>query len=393
MLTSSPPRWYSSNIMGLSVLGSESLDDLESMVRRLFGGVKNKDVDVPSWPRHPFGEHQSKTQHYVVPVKDLRQLNILFPTNDLHPYYKTSPGHYLGHLIGHEGKGSLLSELKSLGWVNTLVGGQKMGSKGFAFFIVNVDLTVEGEEHVDDIITLVFQYLRMLREIGPLEWIFDECKNLNAMQFRFKDKERPQSYTCNLSSRLHDYPMEEALSGGYLQSEWKPELITQVLDNLVPERMTVTVISQKWTDVATESETWYGTKYKSEAIPKEKIDLWSKVERHERLHLPDKNEFIPTRFELVKREDVTDKCPFIIKETPLSMLWFKQDDEFLLPKASINIRFRCPLAYHDPHHFNLTHMFIELLKDDLNEYTYNAELSGLYYGMATSKVGFTLTIR
>ena len=81
--------------MTLAVLGSESMDDLESMVRRLFGGVKNKDVEIQSWPRHPFGEHQSKTQHYVVPVKDLRQLNLLFPTDDLHPYYKTSPGHYL----------------------------------------------------------------------------------------------------------------------------------------------------------------------------------------------------------------------------------------------------------------------------------------------------------
>ena len=187
--------------------------------------------------------------------------------------------------------------------------------------------------------------------------------------------------------------MEEALVGGYLQSEWKPELITKVLDNLVPERMTVTVISQKWMDIANESEKWYGTKYKSEPIPEEKIEMWTKVKRHDRLHLPDRNEFIPTQFELAKRENVTEKSPFIIEETPLSLLWFKQDDEFLLPKASINIRFRCPLAYHDPHHFNLTHMFIELLKDDLNEYTYNAELAGLYYGMATSKVGFTLTIR
>ena len=78
--------------MGLAVLGSESLDDLELMVRSHFDKVKNKDVIVPSWLRHPFGEQQSKTQHYVVPVKDLRQLNILFPTADLHPYYKTSPG-------------------------------------------------------------------------------------------------------------------------------------------------------------------------------------------------------------------------------------------------------------------------------------------------------------
>jgi insulysin len=56
-----------------------------------------------------------------------------------------------------------LSELKSLRWANSLVGGQKGGSKGFGFFIVNLDLTEEGLEHVDEIIHLVFQYLEMLR--------------------------------------------------------------------------------------------------------------------------------------------------------------------------------------------------------------------------------------
>lgn len=30
------------------------------------------------------------------------------------------------------------------GWVNTLVGGQKEGAKGFMSFIINVDLTEEG---------------------------------------------------------------------------------------------------------------------------------------------------------------------------------------------------------------------------------------------------------
>ena len=38
-----------------------------------------------------------------------------FPIPDLQKYYKSNPGHYLGHLIGHEGPGSLLSELKSKG--------------------------------------------------------------------------------------------------------------------------------------------------------------------------------------------------------------------------------------------------------------------------------------
>ena len=100
---------------------------------------------------------------YIVPIKDLRFLYITFPIPDLDPFYKSSPGEYLGHLIGHEGKGSLLSELKNLRWANSLVGGQRQGSKGFGFFLLNIDLTEEGLDHVDEIIFLVFQYLEMLR--------------------------------------------------------------------------------------------------------------------------------------------------------------------------------------------------------------------------------------
>ena len=35
--------------------------------------------------------------------------------------------------------------------------GESSGAKGFAFFGINVDLTEDGIQHVDDIITLVFQ--------------------------------------------------------------------------------------------------------------------------------------------------------------------------------------------------------------------------------------------
>lgn len=51
----------------------------------------------------------------IVPIKDIRNLYVTFPIPDLQKYYKSNPGHYLGHLIGHEGPGSLLSELKSKG--------------------------------------------------------------------------------------------------------------------------------------------------------------------------------------------------------------------------------------------------------------------------------------
>lgn len=41
--------------------------------------------------------------------------------------------------------------------MNSIVAGQKSGGNGFAFFVVNVDLTEEGIKHVDDIVQSIFQ--------------------------------------------------------------------------------------------------------------------------------------------------------------------------------------------------------------------------------------------
>jgi secreted Zn-dependent insulinase-like peptidase len=50
--------------------------------------------------------------------------------------------------------------LKAKGWCNNLVGGVRTGSRGFGFFGINVDLTEEGIEHIDDIVKFVFQVNR-----------------------------------------------------------------------------------------------------------------------------------------------------------------------------------------------------------------------------------------
>ena len=156
-------KWYSSNIMSLAVLGKENLDELEKMVTDLFNNVENKNVEGPSWLQHPYLPKDNRSLTYIVPVKDIRNLDMLFPIPDINrDNYKSGPLDYLSHLIGHEGKGSLLSELKARKWCNSLVAGQKSGAKGFAFFEVGVDLTVEGVDHIDDIVSLVFQVIELL---------------------------------------------------------------------------------------------------------------------------------------------------------------------------------------------------------------------------------------
>ncbi|XP_014680687.1 PREDICTED: insulin-degrading enzyme-like [Priapulus caudatus] len=385
-------QWYSSNIMSLSILGRESLDELTEMVHTMFGECENKDLTVPEWSDHPFGPDQLKLKAYVVPVKDLRGLHVTFPIPDLHEHYKAKPGSYLGHMIGHEGPGSLLSELKAKGWVNTLVGGEESGARGFMFFIVNVDLTEEGIEHTDEIVTHIFEYLNMLRAAGPLEWVFRECQSLNAMTFRFKDKEKPQGFVTNVASNLHRYRLNEVLSGPYLLEEYKPDLIEQVLSHLIPENIRIAVVGQKFEGHTDKKEEWYGTDYKIEEISDELIQMWKNAGANENLRMPDANEFIPTNFDLLTRDEEANALPCLMQNGPMSRVWYKQDNEYLLPKACIAVEFTSPLAYLDPTHASMVYMFVSLFRDTLNEYAYAAELAGLVYSLDNSKYGLTLAV-
>ncbi|XP_012283502.1 insulin-degrading enzyme isoform X2 [Orussus abietinus] len=383
--------WYSANIMALSVLGKESLDELETMVSNLFSKVKNKDVEAPIWKEHPFDDNSFQSKWYMVPVKNIRKLNIFFPLPYLHEYYKSLPENYISHLIGHEGKGSLLSCLKAKGWCNTLAAGKRSPAKEIYFFGVYIDLTEEGMNHIDDIIALIFQYINVMKQEGPLQWIFNEFRDIAAMNFRFKEKLSARSYVNSTVLTLQHYPIEEVLVAQRLFFEWRPDLIDCLMESLTPDKIRVYVIAQQYENIAIESESWYGTKYTKEKVTTDILNKWKNAGINNELQLPAKNEFIPTKFD-IKPHDSVDKFPVIIEDTPLFRVWFKQDDEFLVPKATLTFNFVSPLVYIDPHSYNHTYMFVQLLRDSLNEYAYNAELAGLKWEITLNRNGFAFGV-
>lgn len=50
---------------------------------------------------------------------------------------------------------------------------------------MKIDLTEEGLSHVDDVIEVFFQYIKMIKEKdGIQEWLFDEMKTIQSTEFR-----------------------------------------------------------------------------------------------------------------------------------------------------------------------------------------------------------------
>uniref|UniRef100_A0A8C0JL57 Insulin-degrading enzyme n=1 Tax=Canis lupus dingo TaxID=286419 RepID=A0A8C0JL57_CANLU len=222
---------------------------------------------------------------------------------------------------------------------------------------------------------------------------FQNFKDLNAVAFRFKDKERPRGYTSKIAGILHYYPLEEVLTAEYLLEEFRPDLIEMVLDKLRPENVRVAIVSKSFEGKTDRTEEWYGTQYKQEAVPDEVIKKWQNADLNGKFKLPTKNEFIPTNFEILSLEKEATPYPSLIKDTAMSKLWFKQDDKFFLPKACLNFEFFSPFAYVDPLHCNMAYLYLELLKDSLNEYAYAAELAGLSYDLQNTIYGMYLSVK
>ncbi|XP_076547139.1 insulin degrading metalloproteinase isoform X2 [Osmia lignaria lignaria] len=385
-------KFYSSNIMALCVLGKEDLDELEKMVVELFSQVENKEVEVPVWPEHPFNEKHFKTKWYIVPIKDTRHLYITFPIPDLQEHYKSAPTYYISQLLGHEGEGSLLSALKAKGWCNSLGSGKRLSARGFQFFVVYVELTEEGLQHIDDIVLLTFQYINMLKTQGPTEWFYHEYRDIANMNFQFKEKSSPSDYVSSIVQILQDYPIEEALTVNSLFPLWKPDLIEWVMEYLKPENVRIHAIAKLYEGIADETEKWYGTSFKREKISDDIIEKWINAGLNSDLQLPPKNEFIAEKFDIKLAESNITKFPVIIEDTPLIRLWFKQDDEFLVPRANLSMDFVSPLAYMDPLSHNFCCIFVLLFRDALNEYSYAANIAGLKWELVNSKYGITLGI-
>ena len=121
---------YSANVMRLVVLGAESLDELESLVVPMFSAVPNKSFEHPPITAPAFAEGDLPMLVQIRPQATLRQMQVLFPIADYRSEYRAKPLSYLGNLVGHEGEGSLLSQLKAEGLAESLAAGSGLGWRG-----------------------------------------------------------------------------------------------------------------------------------------------------------------------------------------------------------------------------------------------------------------------
>ncbi len=385
---------YSSHLMSLAVLGRESLNDLEAMVRDGFSAVAKRDVELKVDYPPLFDPQNLPASLEIKPEKELRQLTFNFPIPNPDALYQKKPYAFIAHMLGHEGRGSLLSLLKRLGWAEGIYAGTSFHSRSDAVFQLSIQLTPQGVRARDQIVSLVFHCIEQLKARGVSAWRYGELQLLADLDFHYQEKRPPMETVSAFAQKMSKYQPRDILRGDFLYSDFDSSLIEKSLSFLNSRNLLLVLLAP---DIQPYRVTQlYSTPFTLRARIPDILELKPTVRQE--LFLPEKNLFIPKRLSvkagsmLEQQGAEIDPYPKVIYRNSHMRVWFAQDREFKQPRAQINLRIKSPLVAANAEGAALAQLFAALLVDQLNEFAYPAHLAGIDYTLTANGRGYDLGI-
>ncbi|KAF7247013.1 Nardilysin [Varanus komodoensis] len=365
---------------------------------------KKKNIDTYArlrdfWKRYYSAHYMNLVlQSRVIPVKEIHSFCISWALPPQEKNYRIKPLHYISWLIGHEGKGSVLSLLRKKFWALALYGGN--GETGFeqnstySIFSISVTLTDEGLEHFYEVAYLIFQYLKMLQKNGPEKRIWEEIQKIEANEFCFQEQIDPLEYVENICENMHIFRKEDLLTGDQLLTEYNPEVIANALSYLIPQKANLFLLSPTHRGKCHLKEKWFGSLYSVSEIDASWSKLWSSdFALHPDLHLPEENKYIATDFTVKNSSGKTKEYPTKILNTSHGCLWYKEDNKFGVPKAFICFYLVSPLIQKSALNMVLFDTFVSILSHSLAEPAYEADVAQMEYKVIAKDHGLTIRVK
>lgn len=373
---------YSADQMTLVVLGRNTLDELEAMVREKFSAIVDRDIGeratLPTVIRRDLLPIEVRHQT----LKDTQSLSYNFPVASLKPHSATKPGIYISNLLGHEGEGSLYNYLRELGLVESLGASAQRFDDDNSFISIDIELTDEGAEQIPIITEALFDYIELIKSAGIERWRYDEQAALADLAFRFSEKGSATGLVYSLAPLMAQYPAAELLTGPLLMQAWDEELIRAYLNELNPDNV---AISRAANNLPTDrTEEWFDVPYALETT----IVKFDEAP-NPALQLPEPNPYVPKRLDLLKGDKANPQLA--VDESGME-LWLAPDTEFGTPRSSVFLQIARPGGNSTAADSAAARIYARLVQDELNARLYSAQLAGVGYGIGSSASGFSINV-
>ena len=389
--------YYQASVMTLAIEGPQSLIELENLTREMFSQIKNNRPFLPAITEPLYlPEHQS-IYIDVHPVKNEHQLIISFAMESIDKYYQDKPESVLAYLIGHEGAGSILAKLKQEQWAMGLTAGSGINGSNFKDFNISISLTKLGEEHTDDIISVVFSYIGLLKSAKIPHYYYEEKNALAELSFNYHEKISPLDNVNQLVVNMQHYPCEDYIFGDYIMTGMDDNNVSHLLNYLNADNVRIIHISQN--KRFSKTSFWYQVPYHVSKISVDTLACWRDLSSpsnknnsaKERLFLPEKNTYITGNPHVYKNVD-NNELPTKIEDSNGLAVWYKQDTTFKVPKGYIYLGIDSPYSIESIENIAMTRLFVDLYTNTVVEENYDAELACIHYHLYAHQGGITLQV-
>ncbi|MBC8288292.1 MAG: insulinase family protein [Nitrospinae bacterium] len=378
-------RYYSASNMKLALISSMPMEVLSGVAQKYFSNIPNRPVKVPQLS--PDFRKPLKGKYRLLKlktIKDIRSLEIDFPTIRLKNHQASKPASIVGSVLGYEGKGSLLSKLKEEGLVLSLSAGGGSSHPDINSFGINISLTEKGLKEYERILELIFSYINMVREHGFEEYTFKETQAMAQINFDWKNPDEGMGFVSGKAALMQDYKLKDVETLPFLFTEYEPSAYKAVLDTLNPENAMV-VLSHNLARTDSKAP-YYDAEYALKNIGGKAFSKLSNPGKVDGVFYPAKNDFIPYNLNLV------EEYPHLVQDDERAKVWFKYDHRFKQPKIALTFRIETPKVYRSAENLELAKLYEAMMQEGLNELVYPIQMAGLSYALSIQKRGVVLSL-
>jgi insulysin len=393
---------YSANLMRLVIISPQPLDKLIDLVVQDFKDVPNRDSKATDSTLPIFLNATSPQMTYIEPIKNVRSLMLVWdlPQPFAHTI-ETKPEALICYVLGHEGKESLLAQLKRENLAESLSCGSALLGPNNHDFYLNLELTDLGVHKVDTVIERIFQTLANLRQKGIPPYIFDEVQRMAAIKYQYQPRQDAFTTVMEHGMRLAHEEMKSYPLYTQVIQKFNPAEAQEFLNFLTPQNCHfVLMVPPSLTGINMDKkEPWIGGVYAVKPISKETIQTWSDAKPNINIDLPLPNPYIPTHLSLVnvflkdKDPEVLNPKGTLVLDTPQAKVFFAADDRFQQPKIDWIFEIKTPeINLGKAESVVLTDLFIKNATEALSSISYPAQLAGLNFTIERKEYGIVITI-
>ncbi len=387
---------YSANKMHLVILSPLPLEQLVAQTIKDFSAVPNNEKKQPTFSSDMMSEKQRGHMIYIKPIKDLKMLSLTWELpQGLAEDNEAQAGAMLSYILNSGSKNSLLNVLKKDHLATAIKASEESLGRTNKLFTIDVELSDQGIDQVNTVITHCFEALARLKKTGVPRYVYDEVQKISQLKYQYQSRTDAFDFVLKTAHQLVDEDLATFPRKTLIPSKFDPELISNYIGDLSAENCVFFVIADpSKTHIApTKAEKWMQAEYAVVALPQKQLLAWNDSYVNPKIGLPPPNPFIPKNLTLVNAtpSDAT-VIPTLLQDTDQGKVYFAEDSRYLSPEIAHLFRLKSPLLDGSPKAKALSDLYAAAIDDQLFPITSAAQTAGSKVVIRPSNLSFVVAI-